>query len=50
MPEIRSTCPVWRRAAAIYPRLGQDTQRVLSELLDLKPDEIDRLRDGGSFG
>jgi len=34
----------------IYPRPGQDTQRVLSELLDLKPDEIDRLRDGGSFG
>ena len=34
----------------IYPTPGQDTQRILSELLDLKQDEIDRLGDNGAFG
>jgi crotonobetainyl-CoA:carnitine CoA-transferase CaiB-like acyl-CoA transferase len=34
----------------IYPRPGQDTQRVLSEQLDLKPGEFDGLRDRGAFG
>jgi formyl-CoA transferase len=34
----------------LYPRPGQDTQQVLSDMLDLKPDEIDRLRDSGAFG
>jgi crotonobetainyl-CoA:carnitine CoA-transferase CaiB-like acyl-CoA transferase len=33
-----------------YPRPGQDTQRILSELLDLKQDEIDRLGENGGFG
>jgi crotonobetainyl-CoA:carnitine CoA-transferase CaiB-like acyl-CoA transferase len=34
----------------IYPGPGQDTQRILSELLELKQDEIDRLGDNGAFG
>ena len=34
----------------IYPSAGQDTQRILSGLLHLQQDEIDRLGQSGAFG
>jgi len=39
-----------RRAPAAARRLGQDTDEVLVELLDLSPGEIGRLRDSGLVG
>jgi len=34
----------------MFPAAGQDTERLLTSLLDLKASEVDRLRDAGAFG
>jgi 2-methylfumaryl-CoA isomerase len=39
-----------RRAPAAAHRLGQDTDEVLAELLELSPGEIGRLHDSGLVG